>query len=71
VNVRILYTNWKDETKHRTIIPKRIFWGKTEYHPDEQWLLEAWDIEKRDDRVFAMKDIHWWDPVEFVTHAGV
>jgi predicted DNA-binding transcriptional regulator YafY len=56
----IHYTNWKCETGHRKIVPIRIFWGDTHFHPEKQWLLEAFDVDKGEMRTFAMKDIHEW-----------
>lgn len=58
--VTICYLNWKGSLGIRRILPKRIWWGKTEYHPEEQWLLDAIDLEKNLERTFAMKDIHFW-----------
>jgi predicted DNA-binding transcriptional regulator YafY len=58
--VRILYTNYRGETALRTVVPERIFFGSTEWHPEPQWLLEALDIEKAQNRTFAMKDIRAW-----------
>lgn len=57
------YTNWKGERSNRTILPIRIYWGSNEWHQEEQWLLEAHDLEKQEPRNFAMKDIHSWTPV--------
>lgn len=59
--VRIVYTNWKGETAERAIRPIELWYGATEYHPEEQWLLRALDIEKNDERNFAMRDIKEWD----------
>ncbi len=58
--VIILYTNYRGETALRKITPKKIWFGKTEYHPEEQWLLDAFDLDKQADRTFAMKDIKEW-----------
>lgn len=57
----IKYTNWKNQTSKRKIVPIRIFWGFTEYHPDQQWMLEAFDVSKQEIRTFSMKNIHKWD----------
>ncbi len=51
------YTNWRGETARRTIIPIRMWWGKTEWHPQEQWMLTAWDVEKEATRDFAWQDM--------------
>ncbi len=58
--VTIFYTNYRKETAERKIIPKKIWLGSTEWHPEEQWLLEALDVAKNEDRHFAMKDIKSW-----------
>lgn len=50
------YTNWKGETALRTIIPRSIRWGSTEWHPEPQWLLTAFDVDKDAERDFAIKD---------------
>jgi hypothetical protein len=44
----------------REIIPERIWFGATEWHPEPQWLLDAIDVEKNALRNFAMKDIRAW-----------
>lgn len=58
--VKILYTNWKGETSVRNIIPERIEFLSNEWHKEEQWCLVAFDIDKRDFRTFACKDIKSW-----------
>jgi len=58
--VRILYTNYRGETSLRTIVPEKIWFGSTEWHPESQWLLDALDLEKSQGRSFAMKDIRAW-----------
>lgn len=57
VPLKILYTNYKGETSVRNIIPQEIYYGKTEWHPQEQWLLQATDVDKGAVRTFAVKDI--------------
>lgn len=54
------YTNYRGERALRRIWPRGISFGTTEYHPEPQWLLLAFDLEKQADRHFAMKDIHAW-----------
>lgn len=50
------YTNYRGETAVRRIIPKSVRYGSTEWHPEPQWLLLAWDDDKQADREFALKD---------------
>ena len=58
--VKILYTNWKNETRYRIIKPISIEFKSTEWHKEEQWILNAVDIEKNAIRNFAIKDIKEW-----------
>lgn len=58
----VKYTNWKGETANRTIIPHKVWFGSTEYHKEPQWLVYAFDSEKRAYRDFALSDmspVHW------------
>ncbi|WP_019170724.1 WYL domain-containing protein [Pseudaminobacter salicylatoxidans] len=54
--VKLIYTNWRGETAERTITPLRVFFGSTEWHPEPQWLLRAFDHDKQAERDFALKD---------------
>ena len=58
--VNIVYTNYRGETSIRKIIPKKIWFGKTDWHPEDQWLMDAIDLEKNAERSFALKDIKSW-----------
>ncbi len=59
--VRILYQNYRGEVAVRRIFPKEISFGATQWHSEEQWLLLAYDLDKAQDRTFAIKDIRaWW-----------
>lgn len=51
------YINWKGEFGKREIKVWNIYFGSTEFHGEEQWLLEGWDYHKQVVRVFAMKDM--------------
>lgn len=54
--VQMIYTNWRGETSRRMIIPRRVWFGSTDWHPEPQWLLKAIDTEKGEMRDFALKD---------------
>ena len=58
--VKILYTNYRGETAVRSILPLKIWYGSTDWHPESQWLLDAIDFEKGANRSFALKDIKSW-----------
>ena len=59
-SVVIDYTNYRGKRSKREIVPMKIWYGATEWHKEEQWLLDAHDVEKDALRNFAMKDIHEW-----------
>lgn len=51
------YVNYRKEKSTRTVLPENVWFGKTKYHPEEQWFLRAFDSEKLDYRDFALTDI--------------
>lgn len=53
------YTNYRGEQAARRAIPVRLYWGSTEYHREEQWLFEAYDVEKHAMRDFALRDCNF------------
>jgi len=59
--VKVKYCNYRGEVGVRSIIPIEIYWGQTEYHPHDQWLLKVWDVEKDAERIYAFKDIQEFD----------
>lgn len=58
--VEILYTNYKGERAWRRILPLKIWFGSTEWHPAEQWFMDAEDIDRKATRSFALCDIVNW-----------
>lgn len=60
-SVSIAYVNYRGERSVRRIDPIGVRWGASEYHPEPQWLLDAFDREKAAERTFAMRDILAWD----------
>lgn len=52
-----IYKNWRGQTDVRMVTrPGPIFWGSNEFHTEEQWLFTAYDLEKKADRTFALRD---------------
>ena len=62
-HVKIDYTNWRGERAIREIVPLSMKFGSNEWHPDEQWMVLAHDVEKKADRWFAMSGIHSWQGI--------
>jgi len=61
IPIKVKYKNWQGEVGIRTIIPAKVYYGNTDYHKENQWLLEVWDVEKDAPRTYAMMDI-----IEFI-----
>jgi transcriptional regulator with XRE-family HTH domain len=61
-SVHILYVNHRGETwvRHIQPIPPLMWYGSTDWHPEPQWFLHAFDLEKREERDFAVRDIRAW-----------
>jgi len=59
-DVVIDYTNWRGERALRRIRPLRIVFANNEWHPETQWLLEALDVDKGEERAFALISVHCW-----------
>lgn len=51
------YVNWEGKRAVRTVKPIKLWFGKTKWHPKEGWLLKALDLDKNEERDFAVKDI--------------
>lgn len=54
--ITLTYTNYRGETSERAITPIRPWFGSTEWHPEQQWFLRAYDHDKGAERDFALKD---------------
>ena len=51
------YRNWRGEISRRRVVPITVRWDSTEWHPEPQWLLQAYDLDRTAIRDFAMKDM--------------
>lgn len=54
--VEIGYTNYRGEFAVRCILPLAFWYGSTDWHPEPQWLVKAYDADKGAERDFAFKD---------------
>lgn len=55
--LRFGYRNHRGEYAARTAYPLRVAFGSTVWHPKPQWLLHAYDVERKAVRSFAMDDM--------------
>jgi hypothetical protein len=54
--ITMTYRNYRGEVADRTVIPRRIWWGATDWHTEPGWLMTAFDVEKGAERDFALAD---------------
>ena len=60
-DVTIEYTNWRGERSTRRVRPTgEMIFKSTQWHLEPQWLIRAIDLDKREERLFAIADIHSW-----------
>ena len=59
-DIAVEYTNYRGERSIRLLRPIHFYYGITEYHQDQQWLMSAYDHAKQALRTFAMRDIRTW-----------
>lgn len=58
--IKVRYKNYRGEVAVRLIVPIRYEYKATEYHPEEQWILVVWDVERDAVREYAASDIIQW-----------
>jgi hypothetical protein len=54
--IEITYRNYRGEVSQRRIVPQRVWFGASEWHPEPQWMLDALDVDKGE-RSFALRDV--------------
>lgn len=59
--VTFLYKNYNGELTRRHVSPVSIRFGSSEWHPEEQWLMLAFDYDRQAKREFALKDVENWE----------
>lgn len=52
------YTNYQGIKSTRRVLPERMEWKATPWHPTPQWLLTGYDLDKGEVRSFAMQDMN-------------
>lgn len=56
------YKNWEGVVSLRTLIPMKelhssqIYYGASPYHPERQWMISGFDLDKMALRTYALKD---------------
>jgi hypothetical protein len=57
---RFRYTNYRGETNDRAVNFLYFWYGSTDWHNKPQILLHGFDLDKAEERDFALKDIEEW-----------
>ena len=59
VPVHILYANWRGSTTWRRVqlIPGSLHFGSNLRHPEPQWHIRVIDVDIKEERTLALKDI--------------
>jgi len=55
--VEFTYRNHRGAVERRRVIPVDARFGSTEWRPEPQWLLDAYDVDRRAYRTFALADV--------------
>lgn len=55
------YKNYRNEISQRQVVLSSLWFGKSnpEYYPEEQWFIDALDLDKQAFRTFALKNIQF------------
>lgn len=60
--VEFLYVNHRGVEEIRRVVPRYIWFGKSEWHGEkEQWFLRATCLERQSDRDFQISVIQGWE----------
>ncbi|QFG38330.1 hypothetical protein BDE18_0382 [Paracoccus pantotrophus] len=59
--ITMTYRNYRGEVDNRTVLPIRVWFGSTDWHPEPGWLLSAYDLAKDAHRDFALADCQFAD----------
>jgi len=58
-----IYRNWRGEIRKvhiDTTKPVRMWIGSTEHHTRTQWLMTAFDLDRGEERTYALADVLSW-----------
>lgn len=53
---KFIYKNYAGLVSERTVIPYSVWFGATKWHPEPQFFLNAFDVDKNELRDFALED---------------
>ena len=63
--LRMIYCKNRDQidelTEERHVIPVTVFFGYADWHPEPQWFLKAWDLDRQAERDFPLRECDFGD----------
>lgn len=60
--LRFRYTNHRGVTEERVARVNGIVWGATDWHPEPQWLVDGFCLDRGENRLFALRDMTFGEP---------
>jgi hypothetical protein len=58
-SITFLYKNYAGKLSIRRASDPVFYWGQTSWHPEDQWMFKAYDLDKEAHRDFALKDCNF------------
>jgi predicted DNA-binding transcriptional regulator YafY len=52
--LRFSYINYASKRSVREVVAPTLFWGNSSFYPEDQWLMNAYDLDKAAWRTFAL-----------------
>jgi hypothetical protein len=73
--VKLLYTNWKGNTRERHLQVRELWFGSTQWHPEPQPLLKCLDLEDNTEKDFALSGFRgqgsgWGEALKYAFDSG-
>lgn len=55
--IEFIYKNYKGDVSKRRAVVKGVVWESNQFHSEPQWIMVAHDLDKDQERKFAIKDM--------------
>jgi hypothetical protein len=55
--IKFKYKNWQGVVANRAARIECLIYSSSEWHPEPQWLVKAFDFDRRETRLFALVDM--------------
>lgn len=68
---RLDYLNHRNERSIRHVQPRKIRFGKSDWHQSDQWLLECYDHDREGTRKYALRNVITWQHSSSQAQCGI